>query len=71
MPVVRDGRIDVILGVGNKPAAYTEKDVGILMTFAAAAGDVVFRKRAEEKLRASKEAAEAANKSKSAFLANM
>ena len=71
VPVVRDGRIDVILGVGNKPAAYTEKDVGILMTFAAAAGDVVFRKRAEEKLRASKEAAEAANKSKSAFLANM
>ena len=50
VPVVRYNRIDVIMGVGNKARDYTQKDVDTLTTLAAAASDIVLRKRAEEML---------------------
>ena len=47
LPILRDGRIIAVLGVGNKPSDYTERDVEILTRFADYAGDIVERKITE------------------------
>jgi two-component system cell cycle sensor histidine kinase/response regulator CckA len=47
VPVFREGRIVAILGVGNKPADYGEKDVEMVTRFADLAWDVASRKQAE------------------------
>ncbi|NEV62618.1 PAS domain S-box protein [Thiorhodococcus minor] len=53
VPVTRDDRIVAILGVGNKPRDYGDRDLEIVATFADLAWDIVERKRTESALRAS------------------
>jgi PAS domain S-box-containing protein len=48
VPVIRDGKITAILGVGNKPINYDEEDITIVSMFADFAWDIVARKRSEE-----------------------
>lgn len=55
VPVLRDGRIVAILGVGNKAADYDDADVDIIARLAELAWNVAERKRAEERLRDSEE----------------
>ncbi|MEI6223623.1 MAG: PAS domain S-box protein [Deltaproteobacteria bacterium] len=50
VPVLRDGRICAVLGVGNKPADYDEQDVTDVSALADLAWDIAARKRAEEAL---------------------
>ena len=52
VPVVRGNKISAILGVGNKPADYTERDVETVLPIADLVGEIAERKRAEEKLHA-------------------
>jgi PAS domain S-box-containing protein len=55
VPVFRGERIVAILGVGNKPCDYSEKDVEMVSQLANLAWDIVLRTRAEEALRESEE----------------
>ncbi|MFH0730331.1 MAG: GAF domain-containing protein [Pseudomonadota bacterium] len=50
VPVSRGERIAAILGTGNKPADYTEKDVEIVSLMADLTWEIAERKRAEEKI---------------------
>jgi len=50
VPIIRAGKVVAILGVGNKPADYTDKDVEIVSYLADVAWEIVQRKRAEEAL---------------------
>ncbi|MGC8490828.1 MAG: PAS domain S-box protein, partial [Syntrophobacteraceae bacterium] len=51
VPVIRADRVVVILGVGNKPAAYTEKDAETLTYLGDVTWEIIERKREEEKVR--------------------
>jgi PAS domain S-box-containing protein len=53
VPIFRGGRIVAVLGVGNKPADYTDEDVRLVAEFADFAWDIAERKKAEESLRES------------------
>ena len=53
VPIMRSGRIVAILGIGNKPADYTEEDVAIVSDLADVAWEITEHKRAENKLRES------------------
>lgn len=53
VPVLRADKIVSILGIGNKPADYTEEDVALVTFFADVAWEVAQRKRAEAALVAS------------------
>jgi two-component system cell cycle sensor histidine kinase/response regulator CckA len=55
VPVMRNDKVVAILGVGNKPTEYTQKDVGIVSYFADVTWEIVRRKRAEEALKESEE----------------
>ncbi|MDD5210469.1 MAG: PAS domain S-box protein [Elusimicrobiales bacterium] len=55
VPVMREGKIVSIMGVGNKPGDYNEKDIDILSLLADLSWEIVNRKRAEEGLRESEE----------------
>jgi len=55
VPVVRDGRVVAVLGVGNKPAAYEAADVAGLASLADLVWDIVLRRRAEEEERRSRQ----------------
>lgn len=46
VPVMADGKVKGILGVGNKEAEYTEKDAALLQAFANAAWPSVARAKA-------------------------
>ncbi len=50
VPVVREGKIAAILGVGNKESDYVPADVETVARLADLAWDIVVRKRAEEAL---------------------
>lgn len=50
IPVMRDGLIMAVLGVGNKPTDYDQQDVEVVASLADLAWDIVERKRAEEAL---------------------
>lgn len=52
VPVMRDGRVVAILGVGNKPVDYTRKDVEIVSYLADVTWEIVRQKQAEEAIRA-------------------
>ena len=71
VPVIENGLVRVALGVGNKPAEYDEADMHQLQLIGDDLWRIVMRRRAEMQLAAAKEAAEQANRAKSAFLANM
>lgn len=51
VPILRQGLIVSILGVGNKPADYNEQDVELVVYIADAVWEILERKRAEEALR--------------------
>ncbi len=51
VPVLRQGRVVAVLGVGNKATSYSEADVTLLSRFADLAWDVVERKLAQDRLR--------------------
>ncbi len=55
VPVIRDGLIVAILGVGNKPDAYSDGDVAAVSRLADLAWDIAERKRTQESLFASEE----------------
>jgi diguanylate cyclase (GGDEF)-like protein/PAS domain S-box-containing protein len=50
VPVLRQERVVSILGVGNKPTDYDDKDVELVAYIADVVWEIVRRKRAEEKL---------------------
>ncbi len=47
VPVLRDGRVVAVIGVGNKRSVYHESDVSMLLDLADLAWDIVERKRTE------------------------
>jgi signal transduction histidine kinase len=51
VPIMRKEKIVAILGIGNKPVEYTEKDVEIVSYLADIAYVIIERKRAEEEIR--------------------
>jgi PAS domain S-box-containing protein len=51
VPVFRQDRIVAVLGVGNKPGDYNEKDVEVVTFMADVAWEIAVRKRAEARLR--------------------
>ena len=55
VPIMRSDRIVAILGIGNKPTDYTQKDVEIVSYLADVAWEIVLRKQAEEGLIRSEE----------------
>ena len=55
VPIMRSGRIVAILGVGNKPSDYTEKDVETVSYLADVAWEVTESKLAQEALRESEQ----------------
>lgn len=70
VPVFRGEKILAILGVGNKPADYTEKDVETVSLFASLAWTIAERKRMEEQARLAEQRAaalEISNKDMEAF----
>jgi len=55
VPILRDGKVVAILGIGNKPKDFSEKDVELVESLADFAWDIIERKRAEDALRESEE----------------
>jgi PAS domain S-box-containing protein len=55
VPIIREGNISAILGVGNKKTDYRENDIKTVSVLADLAWDIIVRKRAEEALRESEE----------------
>lgn len=55
VPIIREDRIDAIIGVGNKTDEYTDSDVRILSQFASMVCDIAMRKRADIALYESEE----------------
>jgi PAS domain S-box-containing protein len=56
VPIMRKGGIVAILGVGNKPADYTESDVEAVSFIADVAWTIIERKRVEDALRTKEQA---------------
>ncbi|MEI6694769.1 MAG: PAS domain-containing protein [Bacteroidota bacterium] len=50
VPVIRNGKIKAIVGVGNKPTDYVNKDVETITLLADLVWDICERKKAEEEL---------------------
>jgi len=50
VPIVREGLVTAVIGVGNKPADYDDEDVRLVQELAGLAADIVARKRAESQL---------------------
>ncbi len=51
VPVIREDRVVAILGVGNKPEEYTERDLEMVSYLADVTWEIVQQKRVEEALR--------------------
>jgi two-component system sensor histidine kinase/response regulator len=71
VPILENGKVRVLFGVGNKPNDYDDSDIHQLQLIGEDLWRIVMRRRAEIELAAAKEAAEQASHAKSAFLANM
>ncbi|MEW6521891.1 MAG: PAS domain S-box protein, partial [Thermodesulfobacteriota bacterium] len=50
VPVMRGDRVEALLGVGNKPVDYTEKDAETVAYLADVTWEIVMRKRTEQSL---------------------
>ncbi|UCH50515.1 MAG: PAS domain S-box protein [Chloroflexota bacterium] len=53
VPIMRSDRIVAVLGIGNKPSNYTDRDVEIVSYLADVAWEITERKRAEDALQQS------------------
>ncbi len=71
VPVLLDGRVVAVAGVGNKQEPYTPTDVHQLYLFADTLFRIIHQQRSRLALEEAKTAAEAANRAKSEFLAKM
>jgi PAS domain S-box-containing protein len=71
VPVIDEGLVRILIGVGNKPTDYEETDVRELQLIGNDLWRIYTRRRAEIRLAEAKEEADAANRAKSVFLANM
>ncbi|MBN1122984.1 MAG: GAF domain-containing protein [Anaerolineae bacterium] len=67
VPTMRDDRVVSVLGVGNKPLDYSEKDVELVAYVADIVWTIVERKRAEELLRQTNDELLARNEELDAF----
>jgi signal transduction histidine kinase len=67
VPVIRDGKVVAILGVGNKPTEYTQKDVERVSFLADVAWTAIQRKQADEALLKHSEQLEFLNKELESF----
>ncbi len=71
VPVREDGRVRMLIGVGNKSSDYDASDAQELQLIAEDLWRIIARQRTAGALAQAKEAAETANRAKSTFLANM
>ena len=55
VPVIRDENVMAVLGVGNKPADYTDEDVQLVSTLADFTWDIIKQKQTADAQRASEE----------------
>lgn len=55
VPIMRGGLVVAILGIGNKPVDYTQKDAELVSYLADVAWEITQRKQAEEALKKSEE----------------
>lgn len=55
VPVIRDGRIVAVLGVGNKPTEYLSSDIEVVSTLADFTWDIIRHKQTSDAQRASEE----------------
>lgn len=53
VPILRDGKVTAVLGVGNKSDDYTQEDLRVVEQIASMAMDMAARKHAEQALRES------------------
>jgi two-component system sensor histidine kinase/response regulator len=70
-PVIVDAQIVALVGVANKADAYTEEDAHQLNLMMESIWSIAQRKEMEQEILSAKEAAEAATRAKSKFLASM
>ncbi len=52
VPVIRNGQIKAILGIGNKPTPYTQKDLGTVTFLADICWDIIEEKKVKHQLQA-------------------
>jgi PAS domain S-box-containing protein len=71
VPIFENNKIVAVVGVGNKEDDYNELDLDQLSLLGENIWSIIRRKKVENELIVAKEAAEGANKAKSAFLANV
>ena len=71
VPLIENGVVRMLMGVGNKATDYDESDINELQLIGNDLWEIVMRRRAEIALAEAKLAAEQASQAKSAFLANM
>ncbi len=71
VPIVENGQVRVLFGVGNKATDYDRSDERELQLIGDDLWRIVMRRRADVALAAAKNAAEEASRAKSTFLANM
>jgi PAS domain S-box-containing protein len=55
VPIIREGKVTEIMGVGNKATNYVQDDVDVAVMIAAMVQDIIDRKRAEDALRNERE----------------
>jgi PAS domain S-box-containing protein len=60
VPIIKSDRIVAVLGIGNKPTTYTDKDAEVVSYLADVAWEIARRKRVEEAIRKSEERLELA-----------
>ena len=70
-PIMEEGQVRMILGVGNKPLVYNDIDLRGLQLIGEALWKSISLQRAMTRLETARAAAEAASRAKSTFLANM
>jgi len=71
VPIIYDGVVKAIFGIGNKETDYNQIDVENISLLAYLAWEIVEKKKMSEELIFAKEKAEESDRLKSAFLANM
>lgn len=71
VPIVENGQVKMIIGVGNKATSYSEYDLRQLQLIAEDLWHIIIRRRAENELKVARQSAEAASHAKSTFIAHI